>query len=147
MDWDLDLRAFRRYLLEKYNVERAYWFVGYLPGREREYLELQEAGFVCAFKPTFRAADGTVKGNCDADLVLRAMIDLPDYQRAILVSGDGDFHCLVEHWLSVEREVKILAPRQQNCSHLLYRFDGRVNISYVTDLRTKLEQKKEPRKD
>jgi uncharacterized LabA/DUF88 family protein len=142
MGWDLDVVAFRRYLLEKYKVTNAYWFVGYLPERELEYKKLREAGFFCIFKPTFRSRNGAIKGNCDAELVLHSMINLDRYDRAVLVSGDGDFHCLVEHWLGIGRAVKILAPRQHNCSHLLGNFGNSVQISYVAELRNKIEHKK-----
>ena len=33
----------------------------------------------------------------DAELVLHAMIEYPNYDKAIVVSGDGDFHCLIEY--------------------------------------------------
>ena len=39
------------------------------------YTRLQEEGFILVFKPTLKYKDGTVKGNCDAELVLQAMIE------------------------------------------------------------------------
>lgn len=43
-------------------------------------------------KPTMELPDKTVKGNVDAELVLHTMIQYPNYDKAIIVSGDGDFH-------------------------------------------------------
>lgn len=40
---------------------------------------------------------GKPKGNVDAELVLQAMIDYRDYERAVIVTSDGDFACLVRY--------------------------------------------------
>ena len=93
--WDLDWRKFRQYLRNKYNVVRAYVFIGQLAGNESLYTYLQECGYILVFKPTLELSDGTVKGNVDAELVLHTMIHFNNYDKAIIVTGDGDFHCLV----------------------------------------------------
>ena len=89
--WVLDFKRFRVYLKEKYLVNKVFLFIGYIEGNTDLYKALSEAGFICVFKPTLKYQDGTTKGNCDADLVLRAMIEFNNYQKAIIVSGDGDF--------------------------------------------------------
>ena len=43
------------------------------------------------FETNVRASDGTVKGNVDAELVLHTMIEYKHFDKAIIVSGDGDF--------------------------------------------------------
>ena len=44
-----------------------------------------------------RYRDGHTKGNCDADLVLKAMVEYPNYEQAVIVNGDGDFYSLIDH--------------------------------------------------
>lgn len=64
------------------------------------YTRLQKSGYTLVFKPTLVVKDGCkqrIKGNVDAKLVLHVMIEYPQYDKAIVVSGDGDFHCLVEY--------------------------------------------------
>ena len=61
--WKIDWKKFRTYLSEKYNIEKAYLFIGMIEGNNRLYLELQDAGFLCVWKPTLKYKDGTVKGN------------------------------------------------------------------------------------
>lgn len=68
-----------------------------MEGNSDLYKALQLDGYILVFKPTFRNNQGTVKGNCDAELVLQAMIDLDNYDGAVIVTGDGDFYCLVQH--------------------------------------------------
>src|SRR3989344_5206411 len=90
LGWKLDFRRFFVRLREKYGVIKAFLFIGYIEGNSDLYALLQEAGFICIFKPTLKYKDGKTKGNCDAELVLQVMIEYPNYSRAVVVTGDGD---------------------------------------------------------
>jgi uncharacterized LabA/DUF88 family protein len=92
LGWKLDFSRFRKYLKEKYSITTAYYFIGYVSGNQDLYLFLQKAGYVLIFKPTIPDDDGNIKGNIDADLVLQAMIDYHNYDKAVIVSSDGDFY-------------------------------------------------------
>ncbi len=139
--WKLDWRRFRVYLREKYGVEKAFLFVGYIEGNNTLYTSLQDAGFICVFKPTLTYKDGTTKGNCDAELVLQAMIEYEHYGKAVIVTGDGDFYCLVKHLLENEKLERVLIPNYFKFSALLKRF-GRQRLGFMNELRPKLEYKK-----
>jgi uncharacterized LabA/DUF88 family protein len=95
--WILDFKRFRRYLYDKYHIIKAYLFIGYIPTNQSLYTSLQDDGFILIFKPTLILPNGKVKGNVDAELVLHTMVELPKYDRAVIVSGDGDFYCLIEY--------------------------------------------------
>lgn len=146
--WRIDYTRFRQYLLDKYNVQKAYMFIGYVPENAQLYNALQTAGFVCIFRPTLKYADGTVKGNCDAELVLQAMIDIEEYDVAIIVSGDGDFQCLAKYLHEVGKLGALLIPNRNKFSALL-KFDFlKPYHRFVNDLQTKIEyKKKNPRED
>ena len=62
--------------------------------------------------------NGTVKGNVDAELVLHAMIEYPNYDKAVIVSGDGDFYCLVEYLEKQNKLLKIMASNKHFSGHL-----------------------------
>ena len=91
LGWKLDFARFRRYLAEKYSVTTAYYYIGYVSGNQPLYSRLQKMGYVLVLKPTIPDGEGNVKGNIDADLVLQALVDWPNYDQAIIVSSDGDF--------------------------------------------------------
>lgn len=103
--WKLDWKKFRVYLKEKYGAAKTFPFIGYIEGNNKLYKSLQDAGFICIFKPTLIYKDGTTKGNCDAELVLQAMIEYSNYGKAIIVTGDGDFYCLINHLIE-QNQVK-----------------------------------------
>lgn len=147
LDWKLDYKKFRVYLKEKYGVGKAYMFMGFMPTNQELYNFLQTTGFVLIFKPILQNESGVIKGNCDAELVLQAMIDFKEYNQALIVTGDGDFYCLVKYLDEQKKFLKVLSPSPENCSSLLRRVAGQ-KISFVSDLREKLEYKrKEPHKD
>lgn len=142
--WRLDWRKFRQYLRNKYAVERAYLFIGHVSGNESLYTQMQEAGYILILKPTLEyRADGKIKikGNVDAELVLHTMIQYTQYDTAIIVSGDGDFYCLVEHLESQGKLLKILTPTR-HYSSLLRKFNTGNYIVRIDLLRSSLEYKK-----
>jgi len=95
--WDLDFRRFRIFLKEKHGVVKAYMFLGYLKENTKMYDALQRYGYELVFKPVVRSKKDGVKGNIDAELVLQAMIDYQNYAKAVIVTGDGDFYCLIKY--------------------------------------------------
>lgn len=66
-------------------------FLGFLPENQNMYKRFQEQDYVLIFKQVLKDKDGKVKGNCDAELVLQAMIDFAQYDKAIVITSDGDF--------------------------------------------------------
>lgn len=138
--WELDFARFRRHLSDKYGVTRAFLFIGYKPGNENLYTYLQRAGFVCIFKPTMELPDGRTKGNVDAELVLHAMIEYPNYDEAIIVTGDGDFRCLVEYLMKQWKLHKVLIPNRYKYSALLKSLSvsNRNIFDFMNPLRNKL---------
>jgi len=143
LGWKIDYKRFRVYLKEKYGVEKAYLFIGFVEGNNQLYTSLQEAGFICIFKPTLKYKDGTIKGNCDAELVLQAMIDYGNYDKAVLVTGDGDFYCLVKYLVENNKFEVLIIPNRFKFSALLKFQMFRVFLRYLNDLKEKLEYKKE----
>jgi len=139
--WKLDWKKFRIYLREKYAVKTAYLFLGFLEQHQDLYNALQKAGFVIVFKEALIYKDGKIKGNCDAELVLQAMIDYNNYVKAVIVSGDGDFACLVRYLEKVDKLECILILDQKNYSALLKK-TGRSKLAFMNLLREKLSYKK-----
>lgn len=141
--WELDYRKFRLYLKDKYGVSKAYLFIGHVPGNEMMYRSLQEMGYILVFKPTMpfiRNGVKDVKGNVDAELVLYASaVTYHDYDKAIIVSGDGDFLCLVEYLDINNKLLKLLTPNHRY-STLLKKYVHM--IAEVSSLKNTLELKK-----
>ena len=154
MGWKLDWRKFRKFLLDEYGVTNAYMFIGYMAENEQLYEYMYELGFLIVLKPTLDVAmihpdeltpaelaaqtpeqkakkeadekeKPAIKGNIDADLVLYAMKEFPHYDKAIIVSGDGDFFTLLEYLEEQGKLANILTPNWQYSS-LLKGFDDKI---------------------
>jgi len=141
--WQLDFKRFRVYLKDKYKVEKAFLFIGYVDGNEPLYKYLQKSGYITIFKPTLDVkikGKTIIKGNVDAELVLHTMIEYKNYAKAIIISGDGDFRCLIEYLDQKHKLAKIIIPNQKKYSSLLLPF--KKYMSFVNYLKKKLKKQK-----
>lgn len=133
--WKMDWRKFRQYLRDVHNVEKAFMFIGYMPENESLYEQMHDSGYLVVLKPTLdmfskenhdpkasspdndsketKEDKPATKGNVDAELVLYAVKEMPNYQKAVIVSGDGDFYGLVEYLIKQNKLEKLLAPNWQ----------------------------------
>ena len=66
---ELDYFRFRKWLLHKYRINKAYIFMGYISKQKSLYQYLQNAGFKLVFKESVTQR-GVVKGNADAEMIL-----------------------------------------------------------------------------
>ena len=139
--WRLDFKKFRIYLTDKFRVSKAFLFIGYIKEQSKMYQQLQSCGYKLIFKPTTKDNLGKPKGNIDAELVLySAAIEYNNYDKAVIVSGDGDFRCLYKYLISKRKLRRIIIPNLKAQSSLLKDFQ-----SYKTFLeyeKEKLEYKK-----
>ncbi len=120
LGYEIDYKKFRGWLRQKYIPVNVYLFIGLVPSRTSFYEHLQECGFILIFKQTI-SVSGTIKGNCDAELVLKTVSDFytKNFTSCILVTGDGDFGCLVEFLRDNKAIEVVVAPDENKCSILI----------------------------
>lgn len=82
--------------------------------------------------------DGKVKGNVDADMVLRAMIDYNNYDKAVIVTSDGDFYSLAGYLYENNKLKVVLSPHVKTCSTLLKK-TAKEKMVYMDNLKNKLK--------
>jgi uncharacterized LabA/DUF88 family protein len=158
LGWSIDYKKLYKYLRQKYEAKRIYYFGGvevhdfpfdYLlndtvPLKELKnhllhnviekdeklneadlalisrhldiinfYLKLESFGYQLVLKPVknYMQDDGNIKrkANCDVDMAFFMMKYMTGYDRAVVLSGDGDFLPLLKHLKSVGKEVIVLA--------------------------------------
>lgn len=132
--WQLDYFKFREYLKEKYNVSKAYFFMGFIEGNSSLYNYLQEAGFIMVFKQVVeinnKNGETDYKGNVDTELVLQAMIQYENFDKAVIVTGDGDFHSLLDYFEKNNKLERLIVPSGTYSSHLK-KFSGKLTPIYT----------------
>lgn len=158
LGWKIDYSKMLKYLRDKYEVTKVYYFGGvethgykydYLQNdtvpldalkkrledyiskegkrldeaklillsrhlsRIKFYLKLQEFGYKLFLKPVklYFQPDGKTerKANCDVEMAFYLMKEKDNFQRVIVMSGDGDFLPLLKYLRKIGKEVIILA--------------------------------------
>lgn len=128
-NWKVDHAKFRIYLKEKYNINEAYYFLGFISDNQQElYSKLQKAGFILMFREHSSLLKGNKKGNVDTDIVFSVMKTLlEDYDafgKVFIVSGDGDYKKLVDFLVKKDKFGKILFPDGRYASSLYNSLGG-----------------------
>lgn len=141
MGWELDWLKFRVYLTDKYHVDKAFVFIGYLAGNENFYAKLRSFGFILIFKPVVHDGVGTIKGNCDGDMIMYIVSRMHNYDAAIVVTSDGDFYSTVRLLRRRGKLKVVLSPNFKSCSRLLQK-EAEHNIFYMNNLQLKLARLK-----
>ena len=152
--WRIDLARFRVYLEKKFKVAKAYYYLGYVQDGikiEKLYEEIQLAGFILVFRQHNAAMIGEKKGNVDSDIIFSIMERLyrkEDFEKIVLVSGDGDYKMLVDFLIQEDKFEKILFPNRKFRSSL-YKSLTNKYFTYLddADIKKKIIQGKNRQKE
>lgn len=140
--WKIDLARFRIFLEKRYKVSKAYYFLGYIKEGDKIesiYEEIQQAGFILVFRQHTSAMVGNKKGNVDSDIIFSIMKRLykdEDFEKIVLVSGDGDYKMLVDFLIEEKRFEKVLFPNRKYRSSLYKELSNKY-FAYLDDKDTK----------
>jgi len=133
LGFDIDYKKLRGWLRQKYNVSNVYLFIGLVPERVKFYEYLQSCGYILVFKQTVSVGE-KIKGNCDAELVLKTVSDFytKSFTSCILITGDGDFGCLIEFLKENNVISGVIAPDEDKCSILIR--NKNIDITFLNKL-------------
>ena len=143
LGWTLDFKRFYVYLREKYHVTKVYIFLGFIFSNSHLYKYLRSVGYTLVFRKVTYDKKNKIKGNVDVDLTVQVLIDIDKYDKAILVTSDGDFYPLV---LELQRRGKLLtimSPHSKTCSRLI-KISAKEKILYLDKLENKLKKMETP---
>lgn len=86
------------------------------------YLKLKEFGYELHLKPVklYEQEDGTTKrkANCDVDMTFYLMKEKDNFDRVVILSGDGDFLPILKYLKEQEKEIVILARAQRTAKEI-----------------------------
>jgi len=81
--------------------------------RARFYRKLAEFGYTLSLKPvkSYEQEDGLIrrKANCDVEMTFRLMKERGDFDRGVILSGDGDFLPVLKHLKESKKQIIVLA--------------------------------------
>ena len=139
-DLKIDFKKFRIYLRDKYKVEKAYYFLGFLDENLNDlYTKLQESGFIVEFREHNSKMKGKKKGNVDVDLVFSIMKKLSEekdkFDKIVVVSSDGDYIKLIKYLIEKDKLKKIIFPTNKPSS--LY---NKIDIKFKSRIKDSIEK-------
>ena len=88
------------------------------------YEKLQQFGYELRLVPVKTFKDGRKKADVDARLTFEAMKYSNEYQKAIFLTGDGDYYWLFEDLLKRGKDIKLIAYRTSAARELKQLFGG-----------------------
>jgi hypothetical protein len=137
LQWKIDYAKFRIYLRDKYQVSKAYYFLGFKERENALYENLQDAGFILIFNQKPEHLKSEKKGNVDVNLTFNVMKKILEekniFEKVILVSWDGDYKVWVDYVIELNKFEKILAPNLKFASSL-YKHQKHLDPKYFAFL-------------
>ncbi len=145
IDWDLDYKKFFQWLSEEFGTKEIYLFIGYVEKNKSLYTSLENIGYKLLFKETLKLK-GEIKGNCDAEIVLKSVVDILEnsFKNFILVSSDGDFACLLRFAIGHKKNIRVVSPSRK-LSYLIRKLN--IPITYLDDIKNLIKKEKAPGRD
>lgn len=109
--WLIDQKKLLQYLKSKFGVSKVFFYYGQDSKniKQQKFLKrLEQFGYVLRIKEIKRYGTKS-KANCDVDLTMDVLLKIKEYQRAIMLTGDGDFLPLIQYMIKQGKEVVIIA--------------------------------------
>lgn len=122
--WKVDFKKLYKYLKERYRCKKVYYFAGKDNHNEKQeefYRKLKEFKYDLILKKVKiyeQNGHRVRKANCDVDLTFYAMRDIDLFDRAIFLSGDGDFEILLKHFIKLTKEVVVIANSKRTAREI-----------------------------
>ena len=155
IDWDIDYEKLLNFLRKRLNVEVAYYFIGNTPDNEDIYTKLDSYGYTVRLKDPspYVTADevctdcGKIiipameryKADVDSYLTLQLMLDLENFDKAVIISSDGDYDELVRRLINWGKLRLVFAPCKAGCSWLL-KSKARGRIAFIDEYKSEVEK-------
>lgn len=144
--WRIDQKKLFGYLRKKFKISKMFFYFGEdnNNSKQAKFLKkLELFGYILRVKQIKRYGSRQ-KANCDVDLTMDMLLLIDKYDRAIVLTGDGDFLPLFEYLKKQGKEIVIIAFAKRTARELR-RFAGGefIGLSNERYLLERKQQKKE----
>lgn len=98
-------------ILLKKNIQRA-----------KFYLKLKNFGYILRLKPVkiYKGLNKITKrkANCDVDMTFDVFQSINKFDKAVILSGDGDFVILLKYLMEIKKEIIVLARGERTAKEI-----------------------------
>ena len=149
--WKVDFKKLFKYLKERYKCKKIFYFAGVEKNNSKQqkfYKLLKEIGYELVLKQVkiYKQPGGKQvrKANCDVDLTFYAMRDREEFNRAIFLTGDGDFEILLHYFVKEKKEIIVIANAKRTAREIKrmeeIRFDDMGSLKNTLKLQKKMSR-------
>jgi uncharacterized LabA/DUF88 family protein len=139
-DIRIDYKRFKEILSKDYHLVGAFAYLGVpekIPSSKEGFLKyIEGAGYVVQKRPLRKFADGSTKQKGIDIYIYKDLVELAEedaYDKAVLVSGDGDFVDAVKRLKRLKKLYEVWSFRN-SLSKLLRKEAGEDKIHYIDDI-------------
>jgi len=149
-NWKMDFEKLYGYLTKRFEAKKVLYYAGVEKGNAKQlsfYNKMRGFGYDLVLKEVkkYWSEDGKIirKANADVDLTFEAMLYWNEYDRAVFLTGDGDFYRLIAHVKAHKERVWVIGNTKRSARELKqlmgYQFsnlDDLKNILSLSDTKT-----------
>ena len=118
--WFIDQKKLFQYLKNKFSVSKAFFYYGKdsKSQKKEDFLKkLKSFGYILRVKEIKRYGNKT-KANCDVDLTMDMLLKIKEYQKAIVLTGDGDFAPLFSYLISQKKRITVISSPKRTAKEI-----------------------------
>lgn len=133
--WKVDFEKLAKYLHERFGVQRIIYFAGVDTENLKQlkfYETLQKFGYELRLIPVRTFSDGSKKADVDSRMTFEMMLYFKEYEKAIIMTGDGDYYWVLEYLLKEKHGQIILISHSKTTARDL----KKLFASKATDIET-----------
>lgn len=141
--WFIDQKKLFDYIKRKFKTRKIFFYFGKddKNNKQTKFLKkLESFGYTLRVKQIKRYGKRQ-KANCDVDLTMDMLLLKDKYERAVVLTGDGDFFPLFEYLKKQGKEIMIIAFARRTARELKRfagaRFIGLTNERYFLERKLK----------
>jgi uncharacterized LabA/DUF88 family protein len=142
--WKIDLKKLISYLQKRFDVQQTYYFGGVDDRNAAQlklYSKLEEWGYILKLNPVKKFVNDRgewyIKADVDSRMTFEMMRLLPEYDRCIVITGDGDYYWVLQYILEQKQAGRLLASPSKTAKELKQLFSN--HFINLDDARTFLE--------
>jgi uncharacterized LabA/DUF88 family protein len=118
--WFIDQKKLFIYLKNKFKISKAFFYYG-KDSRDPKKIaflnKLEKFGYFLRVKEIKRFGK-RMKANCDVDLTMDMLIKIKEYDRAVVLTGDGDFAPLFIYLIKKKKQIVIISSPSRTAKEI-----------------------------
>jgi len=121
LGWKVDFQKLFKYLKERYKANKIFYFAGVDDENKKQlkfYEKLSEFGYLLRLIPVKRFSDGSRKADVDSRMTFEIMLNFPNYNCAVVMTGDGDFYWVLDYLVSKKQKIYLMSQGKSTAREL-----------------------------